>query len=233
MASYRGEDLDLRTPGGRPVREAFVAEAQPIQGRMRAPLSNGGGRGEPTYVDETVMACCNHAFDIAQAHGASEVRLDHLIHAMTRVEAAAQILEERGVREAHLRRESAAVLASQIPVGLGNTHATPRAAAELDDVLRRASDSAARSGDVAGVEAVLWAMLTAYRDHAAVQLLARHAPDWQQWEWSQRFEPRREAARPPAPYYPERRASAYVDAPPQVPPAPRLRGEAMPAAAPM
>lgn len=220
--SYRGEDLDLRTPAGRSQRDPYPADAP--QNGQRPRSSNGAGRTEPTYVDDTVLACCNHAYDIAQAHSAAEVRLEHLIHAMTRVEAAAQVLEDRGVREAHLRRESAAVLTSQIPVGIANAHGSPRASGELDDVLRRAQDLAARNGVVAGVEEVLWVMLSSYRDHPAVQLLARHAPDWQQWDWNWRAEPRdtrRPAARSSMPaYYPERN---YQDAPP-----PRQRLEPMP-----
>lgn len=221
--SYRGEDLDLRTPAGRSQRDPYPADAP--QNGQRPRSSNGASRAEPTYVDDTVLACCNHAYDIAQAHSAAEVRLEHLIHAMTRVEAAAQVLEDRGVREAHLRRESAAVLTSQIPVGIANAHGSPRASGELDDVLRRAQDMAARNGTVAGVEEVLWVMLSSYRDHPAVQLLARHAPDWQQWDWNWRAEPRearRAAPRMSMPaYYPERQA--YPDVPP-----PRQRLEPMP-----
>jgi hypothetical protein len=224
--SYRGEDLDLRTPAGRSQRDPYAADA--TQNGQRPRSLNGGSRTEPTYVDDTVLACCNHAYDIAQAHSAADVRLEHLIHAMTRVEAAAQVLEDRGVREAHLRRESAAILTSQIPVGLANAHGSPRASGELDDVLRRAQDIAARNGVVAGVEEVLWVMLSSYRDHPAVQLLARHAPDWQQWEWNWRAEPR-DTRRPAArssmqTYYPER---TYQDAPP------RQRLEPMPVAQPV
>ena len=147
--AYRGEDLDLRLPqqGGR--RDTYAPSEFGLNGtRPRAPMASGGR--EPVVIDDTVMACCNHAYDIAQAHGASEVRLEHLVHALTRVEAAAEILEERGIREAHLRRESAAVIASEIPVGLAHSQSAPRASAEFEDVLRRASDQASNQAGSRG-----------------------------------------------------------------------------------
>ena len=90
--SYRGEDLDLRTPqtwSGAPADLAAVSD----------PLSpRHGFRTTPLLVDETVLACSNHAFDIAVAHRAGEVRLEHLLHALTRIDAAAEALEARGVQ---------------------------------------------------------------------------------------------------------------------------------------
>jgi hypothetical protein len=32
-----------------------------------------------------VEACCNSAYDAAQFHGAAEVQVEHLLHAMTRI----------------------------------------------------------------------------------------------------------------------------------------------------
>ncbi len=108
---YKGEDMDLRVPVPRTPREGFPAtEYDPAfpNGRWRTtagPLPPGS---EPLWVDETVLACCNMAFDMALAHGAPEVDLDHLVHAMTRVEAASRLLEARGVREGQLRRSAGA-----------------------------------------------------------------------------------------------------------------------------
>ncbi len=204
--AYRGEDLDLRLPQPRGARETYVSSDFALNGtRPRAPLATASV--DPVFVDDTVMACCNHAYDIAQAHGASEVRLEHLVHALTRVEAAADILEERGIREAHLRRESAAVIASEIPVGLAHSQSAPRASAEFEDVLRRASDLAAgRPGNQgATVHDLLWVLLNYNRDIPAIALLLRHAAGWQSWDWPNRApardmireEPRRrEVARP-------------------------------------
>ena len=197
--AYRGEDLDLRLPQTRGGREGYLPNEFGLNGtRPRAPLGNGLaiGRPEPVVVDDTVMACCNHAYDIAQAHGASEVRLEHLVHALTRVEAAAEILEERGIREAHLRRESAAVIASEIPVGLAHSQSAPRASAEFEDVLRRASDQASGQPGirVASVHDLLWVLLNYNREIPAIALLLRHAAGWQSWDWPNRA-PTRDAVR--------------------------------------
>lgn len=214
--SYRGEDLDLRTPHGRGVRDSQTGE----HGANGARARGGNGRGEQILVDETVLACCNHAYGVAQANGASEVRLEHLVHALTRVEAAAGILEDRGIREAHLRRESAAVLASEIPVGLGHTDSGPRSSAAYADVLARAADLAQRRGAVAGVHDLLWVLLNYDRDIPAIGLLLRHATDWQTWDWPHLAESRRENGRG---YYPK----AYAEpAPP--PPRPRVSEPAPP-----
>ena len=185
--AYRGEDLDLRTPQVRSAREGYVPNEFGLNGtRPRSPLASGGR--DPVVIDDTVMACCNHAYDIAQAHGASEVRLEHLVHALTRVEAAAEILEERGIREAHLRRESAAVIASEIPVGLAHSQSAPRASAEFEDVLRRASDQANLQPGNRGatVHDLLWVLLNYNREIPAIALLLRHAAGWQSWDWPNR-----------------------------------------------
>src|SRR5262245_21708748 len=118
---YRGEDLDLRTPQGwsgaqgpdytgAPTAEVFLNAPR---GRIASSMPAPSG---PIWVDDTVLACCNHAFDVALAHRSAEVRLEHLIYALTRIEAAAEALEARGVRVPILRRESATVIASEIPV---------------------------------------------------------------------------------------------------------------------
>ncbi len=197
--AYRGEDLDLRLPQARGARDGYVPSEFGLNGtRPRTPMAGAlaNGRVEPVIVDDTVMACCNHAYDIAQAHGASEVRLEHLVHALTRVEAAADILEERGIREAHLRRESAAVIASEIPVGLAHSQSAPRASAEFEDVLRRASDQSAQQPGSRGasVHDLLWVLLNYNREIPAIALLLRHAAGWQSWDWPNRA-PSRDAVR--------------------------------------
>jgi hypothetical protein len=179
--SYRGEDLDLRTPQSRGPREGQNGE-HGLNGTRGGRVATGR-HGDAIYVDDTVLACCNHAFGVAQANGASEVRLEHLVHALTRVEAAAGILEDRGIREAHLRRESGAVISSEIPVGLGHTDGAPRSSSAYADVLGRASDLAQRRGVAATVHDLLWVLLNYDRDIPAIGLLLRHATDWQSWEW--------------------------------------------------
>ncbi|MFM2423118.1 MAG: hypothetical protein RL291_1648, partial [Pseudomonadota bacterium] len=177
--AYRGEDLDLRSPSGRMPRDTY--------GTTDIGLNGSRSRGGAVYVDDTVLACCNHAHDIAQAHGAHEVRLEHLVHALTRVEGAAETLERRGIREAHLRRESAAVIAAEIPVGISH-QSGPRASADFETVLRRASELSSGRGVPATVDDLLWVLLNFDRDNAAVSLLQRHALNWQQWEWPHRRE---------------------------------------------
>lgn len=207
--SYRGDDLDLRTPQSRASRESYAGE--PAVNGARGRPGSAANRNDALFVDDTVLACCNHAYDVALAHGASEVRLEHLVHALTRVEAAAEILEQRGIREAHLRRESAAVIASEIPVGLGHTSAAPRSSVEFEDVLRRASDQARARGSAATVHDLLWVLLNYARDYPAISLLLRHASNWQQWDWPQDI--RRETAPARAVAYSEPRRTAYVETP--------------------
>jgi hypothetical protein len=99
--AYRGEDLDLKAPPG----------------RSREPA--GSASGDATlWVDETVLACCNNAFDLALAHGAAEVRLAHLVHALTRVDDAVRILGQRGIGADRLRHESTTLIVNESPVPL-------------------------------------------------------------------------------------------------------------------
>ncbi|MEQ1670165.1 MAG: Clp protease N-terminal domain-containing protein, partial [Hyphomicrobium sp.] len=139
---YRGEDLDLRTPqtwSATPADLAVSSDAGVIKNGQRTP-----SRAGPIWVDDTVLACANHAYDVALAHRAGDVRLEHFLHALTRIDAAAEALEARGVRVAALRRESATIIASEIPVGLANGKGTPRRSEELADVLQLAASIAAR-----------------------------------------------------------------------------------------
>lgn len=216
--SYRGDDLDLRTPQARGGRESYASDSGLNGARSRMTINTT--RADALYVDDTVLACCNHAYDVALAHGASEVRLEHLVHALTRVEAAAEILEGRGIREAHLRRESAAVIASEIPVGLAHGHAAPRASVEFEDVLRRASDQARARGTAATVHDLLWVLLNYSREFPAISLLLRHASNWQQWDWPQDMsqDMRRESMTRTVAYAEPRRTATYVETPPPPPP---------------
>jgi hypothetical protein len=226
--AYRGEDLDLRTPQARLPRESYSREesSNGLNGGWRR-RERATSRSEPLYVDEAVLSCCNHAYDVAHAHGAGAVRLEHLIHALTRVEAAVEVLEQRGIREAQLRRESAAVIASDIPVGLAHRQGMPRATMEFEDVLRRAVEHAAARNSVATVNDLLWVLFNYDRDNPAIALLLRHAPDWQRWEWPHRREDygRHDEARrePRHSYYGEsytERPLAYAE--PETLPRPRI-----------
>lgn len=165
--AYRGEDLDLRTPQTG-VPGDLLSE----------PLGNGRSRlsasRTPILVDEVVLACCNHAFDVAGAHRSTEVRIEHLLHAMTRIDGGASALEARGLRLAGLRRESATIIASEIPIGLGSGQSRPRRSDDLETVLRTAFNYAARRNQAASVDDVIDALLEMPSDVPGITLLARH-----------------------------------------------------------
>lgn len=187
---YKGEDLDLRVPHGRAPRETYVPDYEPTAGNGRWPRTQPYAAGpDPLWVDEVLLACCNYAFDVAQANGAAEVSLEHLVNALTRVDAAARQLESRGVREGQLRRESAALIASEIPAANAGDAAAPRRSGELEEILRRSSDIAHRRGSAAGVDDVLWVLLHYNRDLPVVLLLRRLTPDWQRSDWGRLREP--------------------------------------------
>ncbi len=164
---YRGEDLDLRTPQNSP---ADIASWRDSDSGLRP--RHGGSLNGPIMVDETVLACCNHAYDVALAHGAAEVRLEHFLNALTRIDAAAEALEARGVRVAALRRESATVIASDIPSSSAKTVGSPRRTQELEDVLRLAAAHGARRGGAATVDDLLHVMLDEEPDTPGLGLLA-------------------------------------------------------------
>ena len=149
MMAYRGEDLDLRTP------QTWVAAPAELSVSSELPVQQSGNRGGyrsgPILVDETVLACCNYAYDVALANRSADVRVEHLLNAMSRIEAAAVALEGRGVRVAALRRETAAIIASEIPTAASNGSPSPHRSDELADVLRAASTVAARRNAAAAL----------------------------------------------------------------------------------
>jgi hypothetical protein len=182
---YKGDDLDLRVPHARMPREPYPADYdQPaMNGRWTRTPVYPTAAPEPLWVDEVLLACGNYAFDVAQANGAAEVDLEHLVNALTRVDAAARVLEARNVREGQLRRESAALIASELPAANAGDALSPRRSGDFEDVLRKASDIAHRRGAAAGVEDVLWVLLQYPRDLPVVLLLRRLTPDWQRADW--------------------------------------------------
>ncbi|MGQ0456476.1 MAG: Clp protease N-terminal domain-containing protein [Hyphomicrobium sp.] len=171
---YRGDDLDLRT------HQTWSATSDELATAFEAQSPNNGRHGGlsagPLWVDDTLLACSNHAYDIALAHRSGEVRLEHLLHALTRIEAAAEALESRGVRVAALRRESATIIAAEIPVGLPNSKSSPRRSDEFADALRLAAANASRRGEPASVVDLLHVFLDQRPDLPGLRLLTRHAP---------------------------------------------------------
>lgn len=169
---YRGEDLDLRTPQTWSASAGDLQIARDNQNLQNGP--RGAYRAGAILVDETVLACSNHAYDVSLAHRAGEVKIEHLLHALTRIEAAAEALEARGVRVAALRRESATIIASEIPVGLPNGKGTPRRSEEFAEALRLAAANAARRNAPAGIEDLLFVLFDQRSDMPGLGLLARH-----------------------------------------------------------
>jgi predicted nucleic acid-binding Zn-ribbon protein len=192
---YRGEDLDLRTPqtwSATPADLAGSTEAATYKNGQRVP-----GRSGPIWVDDTVLACANHAFDVALAHRAGEVRVEHFLHALTRIDAAAEALEGRGVRVAALRRESATIIASEIPVGLPNGKGAPRRSDELAELLRQAAVSAARRNGPATIEDVINVLFDQRADFPGLGLLGRHTMRAPVRESLEQFPPLSRYAEPP------------------------------------
>ena len=93
---------------------------------------------------------------------------------MTRIDSATSALETRGLRVAGLRRESATIVASEIPIGLGSGQTRPRRSDDLELLLRAASNYAARRNAPASVDDVVDALLDMPSDIPGITLLARH-----------------------------------------------------------
>ncbi len=171
--AYRGDDLDLRTPQGWSASPRDAGGSEPNWWTRTAVYK--GGRSDPIWVDDNVMACCNHAFDLAVAHRSQEVRLEHLINALTLSDAAAQILEARGLGVSSLRRESGAAIANEIPAATGNSQIVPKRSEAVVEALRLAADAAYPRRTPVTVDDLLHVLFGMKRDIPGVQLLHRHA----------------------------------------------------------
>ena len=82
-------------------------------------------------------------------------------------------LEGRGVRVAALRRETAAIIASEIPTAASNGSPSPHRSDELADVLRAASTVAARRNAAAGTDDAMQVLLDQRAEFPTSELLAR------------------------------------------------------------
>lgn len=173
---YRGDDLDLRIPQANPG-EVALTSSDPFIVPARPRPTVQSNRGAPIWVDEAVLECCNHAFDVAAAHRAGEVRLDHLVYALTRIDEAAEILEARGVRVAALRREAANAVTTDFPSGTGNGKTTPRRGDAFEEVLRIAASRAYRRQAPAAVSDIVYALFDSGVDFPGLfRLLPSNGP---------------------------------------------------------
>lgn len=181
----KSDDFASRQAGGQaspkydlPATGHEMLEPEAPIATSLAPIRRNGISYRPAYLgeDDTVLACCHHAHEVAKAHGAREVMLEHLVHALARVSGAAAILDDRGIHVDALRRESAAVVYGEIPVE--NTTFVPqlRASKEFNVVMYMAAASAARRDERAtSVRDILDALLAFDPKSRAVRLLRRHA----------------------------------------------------------
>ncbi|MGD9786178.1 MAG: Clp protease N-terminal domain-containing protein [Hyphomicrobiaceae bacterium] len=154
---YKGQDLDLRTP--QTSRATPASDPGPMLNGPRHRAGYSGGEEIPIWVDDTLLACCNHAFDVALAHRSGEVRLEHLLHALTRIDEAVEALETRGINAATLRRDTVTVIADELPTAFTNGSATPRRADSLEEVLRYAAAHAYQRNAPAVVDDLLYVFL--------------------------------------------------------------------------
>ena len=185
---YRGPDLDLKsTRLGAPSTEARrETSGTPPAASPARPANVHSG---PIWVSETVIACANHAFDVALAYRAAEVSLTHLLLAMTRVDTAAAALDARGIRVGALRRECAVAIAGE-PAAV-EAGVSPRGAPELEDVLRLASSRASHAGRAATVDDVVQALADIGGDLPGGDLILRHVSRASRDNWANAAAPSR------------------------------------------
>ncbi|MEO8420706.1 MAG: Clp protease N-terminal domain-containing protein [Hyphomicrobium sp.] len=183
---YRGQDLDLRTArwSAASTEPSSWREATPQPAQSVPAARPAASRTSPIWVDETLLACANQAFDVALAYRSAEVRLEHLLLAMTRVEAAATALEARGVRVVSLRRDSAVTIAGEMPVTNADGAASPRRSPELEDVLRLAASRAAHINRAASIDDVVQVLGDVGGDLPGAELIVRHFPRVTRDFWS-------------------------------------------------
>ena len=185
--AYKGMDLNLRSGRPWPGREPGIDEGNANGGAWSHPTR---GALEPIHVDDQVEACCNSAYDAALFHSAAEVRLEHLLHAMTRVKTSAELMEQLSIRAGQVRQETAVAIASVAP---SHADGGPRTSMEMEEILRRAAAFAGERKAPATVADLLRAVLGLGRKAPSTALLMRAATDPASVErW--RDEPRRDAS---------------------------------------
>ena len=180
--SSKNDDISARSPQGRydlPGGSYEIIETD-VSGSVDR--SATGRRVITTYrpaylsEDETVLACCHHAHEVAKAHGAREVMLEHLIHALVRVPEASQVLQDRGINVESLKRESAAVISSEIPVDHTTMVAQLRASKDFNTVMHLAAAAASRRDErQLGARDLLDALLRFDPKSRVVRMIRRHA----------------------------------------------------------
>ena len=174
--SYRGKDLDLRT--GQPAR----AGSNRSGSRSRQMPLDTTDFDSPAalYVDDAVLACCNHAYDLALAYRAPEVRLEHLLNAMTRTDAAVAVMAAQGIDVTGLRHDTASLIAAEAPIIYAAERPAPRRSQDLADALHTAASTAEARREPVSVDDLLQTLLEMNREQSGLVMLKRNAPGWPQ-----------------------------------------------------
>src|SRR5450631_3947598 len=187
--SSKVDDISGRSPQGRYdlpggayeiVETDLTGGTAPTQGSAAAVGRRVITTYRPAYLseDETVLACCHHAHELAKANGAREVMLEHLVHALVRVPDSAQVLQDRGINVEALKRESAAVISSEIPVDHTMMVAQLRASKDFNTVMHLAAAGASRRDErMLGVRDLLEALLRFDPKSRVVRMIRRHASE--------------------------------------------------------
>jgi len=182
ILAYRGDDLELKTPraGRHDARDTRLVEIAAPSGPewLSSALIEAEADGEEVWVDSTVLKCCNQAFELALAHRSSEVRLEHLVHAMTVVPDAVGALRDLGVSDATLRRESGIIIAHDIPTVTAHGHFAPATSDDMEDVLRHAAGRAYEHRSPVTIDDILQTLFDMTRDNPTRSLLSRHRSEW-------------------------------------------------------
>ncbi len=181
VLAYRGGDLTLQTPTNFNVDRAgplLNGMANSGPGWLGPALEQAENHGHQLWVDGTVLKCCNQAYDLAVAHRAPEVRLEHLVHAMTLIPSAVEILRSEGVSDATLRRESGIIIAHDIPSVHAKAEIAPATSDEMEETLRHAASRAYRMRSPVTIDDILQTLFDMTRDIPTRNLLSRHRADW-------------------------------------------------------
>ena len=135
------------------------------------------GVQQPIWVDQGVRDLCHEARDLAALHGAAEVEVVHLVHAMTRNDAASVALYEHNIHVSSLRRETAAALLEPTPRGTTNADGSPPKSEEFQGVLIQAADLAYTRRSPVTTTDIIDTLFNMSRDTTR-KILHRHRPDF-------------------------------------------------------
>ncbi len=171
--SYRGKDLDLRTAD--PVHSA--GDLSGAQGGQQ-PVAPETASSPVVYVDDAVLACCNHAYDLALAYRAPEVRLEHLLNAMTRTDSAVAVMAAQGIDVTGLRHDTATLIATEAPIIYAAERPAPRRSQDLADALQSAAQQAEVGRGPVTVSDLLQTLLEMNPEQSGLVMLKRNAPGW-------------------------------------------------------